>query len=188
MTPLRPITVASTMLLIFCASFALLWRQRNPAAEPARAATGVPTPAAAGVAPARPAPVGAALASASSGGQGPGPRPEVSDVPPANDSGPDMPVVVGVVHKQDVFRDSSTHFEAVWKKVNEGIISNGADRPLTVTVIDTDVPTQETTQATFVLPPRGMKHFGVPDGLTMASGDQLILRSPSYRDVTRQVP
>jgi len=188
LTQLRPMQIAATMIVVFCVSFGVLWRQRNHAGEPAplqSAALSMPPPIA--ESPVR-QPVSSGLVAQRPAERGANSRPSQMEEPAPYDSGAELPVVVGIVPKQDLFRDQSTNFEAVWKKVNEGIISNGADKPLTITVIDTDVPTQQATQATFELAKGAQRHFGTHDGLTMLSGDQLTLRSPSYRDMIQPVP
>ncbi len=185
----KNIAIAAGLLAVFCASFSIMWWQRNHIdAAPAIESAAVPPPQAA----ARPA---LPLAWAEPAAQPPAERASVMSRPAAITPAPaseevddDLPVIVGIVKKSDMFRDSSTNYEAVRKDVYEGVVSTASDKPLTITVIDTDVPTQESSQATFVLASRGERHFGMHDGLTMASGDQLTLRSPPYRDVVQQIP
>jgi hypothetical protein len=175
--------------VVFCASFGILWWQRNHANEPTALPSAAPAPP-----PTAAAPI--LLQQAQSGRLAQAPaevrsanaRPSQIEEPAPSDSDAELPVVFSIVNKPDFLRDRSSNFEGAWKKVNEGIISNGADKPLTVTVIDTDVPTQETTQATFELGKGAQRHFGVQDGLKMSKGDQLTVRSPPYRDMIQQIP
>jgi len=191
--------IAAALVAWFCVCFAYQWWHRDRNAGPTETAAAIELPPVAAPAaertPVRPA--GLAFPPTAAGASPPlapredgrprrlAPLPAPSAEP--EDAG-EMPVVVGFVHKTDIFRDSSTDYETQRRVVNEGIVSTADDKPLTITVIDTDVPTQESSQATFVLPKGGEKHFGMHDGLTMASGDQLTLRSPPYRDRVQQIP
>jgi hypothetical protein len=195
MRHLKAIYVAAALIALFCASFSIMWWRRDQLERAASDQTAsiepVPvTPPQAAVTPSLQRAPADPVAPAPAQSRILNSRP-VAAAPesPASDAdGGDLPVVVGIVKKSDIFRDSSTNYETVRKKVYEGVVSTASDKPLTITVIDTDVPSQESSQATFVLASRGEKHFGVHDGLAMASGDQITLRSPPYHDLIQQIP
>ena len=189
---LRPLTLGAVMIAVFCTSLGVLWwrgRSAVPVTE---------TPAAS--APAEPVPAPPAAPPVVVGLGPPAALPAAVPAPPrkaqptaeqsadSDPDGPELPVVVGFIRKNDVFRDASTNYISTHRWVNEGIVSNGADGQLTVTIVDTDVPTQQSTETLFDLGKGAQRHFGQRDGLTMASGDLITLKSPHYRPFTQQVP
>jgi hypothetical protein len=189
LTQLKPVHVAATMVVVFGVSLGILWWQRNHANEPAALPSAAPAPPpSTAAAPILQQAASGRLAQAPAEVRAANARPSQIEAPAPSDGDAELPVVFSIVNKPDFLRDRSTNFEGAWKKVNEGIISNGADKPLTITVIDTDVPTQEKTQATFELGKGAQRHFGVQDGLKMSSGDQLMVRSPPYHDMIQQIP
>jgi hypothetical protein len=108
----------------------------------------------------------------------------------SNYDGPDLPVVFAF-SERSVYtseEDADGNLVNASKRVKEGIISNSSDMPLTITATEVNIPTQETSQTQFVLGGGTQKHFGSDQGLKMISGDQLTLRSPSYRDSVQQIP
>jgi hypothetical protein len=97
-------------------------------------------------------------------------------------------VVLGFIQKSDLFRDASTNYITARRRVNEGVLSNVAGQPLTVTIVDTDVAKRLSTETIFDMNRGAQLHFGQRDGLTMASGDLITLKSPHYRTFTQRVP
>lgn len=76
----------------------------------------------------------------------------------------------------------------VSKRVKEGIVTNSSGQPLTITAIEMNIATQDTSQTQFVLSAGMQKHFGTDQGLKMISGDQMTLRSPTYKDLVQPIP
>jgi len=183
--------IVATMIVSFSLSFAAMWWQRRAAmlAVPVLI-TKTPRPSAPSIAPAfappapskdsphPPVPVTAPAAATA------------IDAPSNNYDGPELPVIFSVLSKSVYTAEEDAQGAAVnvTKNVNEAIVVNSSDKPLTIIVTEVNIPTQEASQAQLVLPPGGQRHFGENDGLKMVSGDQLTLRSPSYRDLTRQIP
>jgi len=189
MTQPKPMHITAMMLAVFCLSFGILWRQRHQAAPPAPQPGVVSAPPPAPTSAVLRAQAGGLLARPPASGRLAIARPSpAADAPAADDGGEPLPVIFNILHKPDYFRDRSTNYESVRKEVNEGVVSTTSSTPLTLTVIETDVRTQQTSQFSFDLAWRAQRHFGMHDGLQMSSGDQLTLRSPPYRDLVQQIP
>ena len=120
----------------------------------------------------------------------PAPETSAEDAPASNYDGPDLPVVFAFSERAvyTTEEDSDGKMINVSKRVKEGIISNSSDKPLTVTATEVNIATQETSQTQFVLGAGTQKHFGSDQGLKMISGDQMTLRSPTYRESVQQIP
>jgi hypothetical protein len=191
LTDLKPMHYAAMMTLMFILSFGMLWRKRDEGDQTVMARSAAPT------APMPPTPVSPQSRPA------PAPAPAVpqpQDVRraemrrpsqedwDADQEGEEIPVVFGIIRKVSLFRDRTTNFESVRREVNEGIVSADPGKTLTVTVIETDMQTQEAMRTTFELAKGAQRHFGAQDGLNMASGDQLRLHSPPYLDLVRTIP
>jgi len=181
----------ATMVVSFSVSFAVLWwQQRRPSPpaspSPPRAATRVGRDQLTAPPPA--APLAASHEPESEQPQAQAPR---SPAPPAHSyEGPDLPVVFGIINKmvytvEDEERGAGRN---VTRNVNEAIVSNSSDRPLTITVTELDASHTKFSQAQLLLPPGVQRHFGEDLGLKMLSGDELTLGSASYRDLIQQIP
>jgi hypothetical protein len=120
----------------------------------------------------------------------PAPSNQAQEMPTSNYDGPDLPVVFAFSERATYTAEENDEGKLVnvSKQVKEGIISNSSDGPLTITATEVNIATQETSQTQFVLSAGTQKHFGSDQGLKMISGDQLTLRSPSYRDFSQQIP
>lgn len=112
------------------------------------------------------------------------------ETPPSNYDGPDLPIVFAFSERSIYTSEEEADGNLVnaSKRVKEGIISNSSDKPLTITATEVNIATQETSQAQFVLSGGSQKHFGSDQGLKMNPGDQVTLRSPSYKDFVQQIP
>jgi hypothetical protein len=185
-------TIIAVMIVSFSLSLAVLWRQQKPAIPPARSP--IPT------VPVRlnPSEVTAAVSTAQSRVARETQRdpphslvPQRSAMPPAHSyEGPDLPVVFGIINKsvyttEDDERGVPTN---VTRNVNEAIVSNSSDRPLTITITEVDPSQKKFSQAQLALPPGVQRHFGENLGLQMLSGDELTLGSASYRDLISRIP
>jgi hypothetical protein len=188
----QKIVFAVTMISVFVVSFGIMWRQRAAmesqvtVTAPAAPADGTPSVGSSSPAPRHsfaesPRLIAAPARAANS-------RAPAIETPPSNDDGPELPVALSIVNKDVYIRNESTDFVAVRRNVNEAIVSNSGDKPLVITAIETYIPTQEASQTQFSLAKGGQKHFGVEDGLNMLAGDQLTLRSPSFRELSQQIP
>jgi hypothetical protein len=111
-------------------------------------------------------------------------------VPPSNYEGLPLPVMFNIVNKSVYTTEETPQgtTESMTKRVNEAIIFNTSEGSLSITVLDVNVPTQETSQTQFMLPKGAQKHFGVDQGLKMQSGDQITLRSANFRDLETRIP
>jgi len=109
---------------------------------------------------------------------------------PMNSDGPDLPVTLYVVPTTVSIKEEGPDgvTRRVNKSVNEAIISNESEQVLTITAVDVNPSTGESTQAEFVLGLNGQKHLNIDDGVTLSAGDELSLRSPFFRDRTQSIP
>jgi hypothetical protein len=185
--------IIATMILSFSCAFALMWWQRKP--EPWSSLAPESAPARPLVAVPAYADTGAQFAAARDPGNTGVAVKRVAakaaeadaETPPSNYDGPPLPVVF-VLGKSHVYEEEPDGGAATRKRLNEGIIFNSSDKPLTLTAIEVNLPTMETSQAQFVLTPGMQKHFSVDDGLKMISGDQITLRASSFQDMTKSIP
>jgi hypothetical protein len=180
------------MIFVFCTSLGLLWwRARSPVSEAGMPAASAPSGLTAASPYTRPVVVGLGEA-ATAPPAAPEPLPkaqlEAAEFSDSNPNGPELPVVLGFIQKSDLFRDASTNYITARRRVNEGVLSNVAGQPLTVTIVDTDVAKRLSTETIFDMNRGAQLHFGQRDGLTMASGDLITLKSPHYRTFTQRVP
>jgi hypothetical protein len=111
-------------------------------------------------------------------------------IPTDNYTGADLPVVFAFSERTVYTTEEQADGEPVnvTKKIKEAIISNSSDQMLTITATEVNIPTQESSIAQIVLPAGTQKHFGLDEGLKMISGDQVTLRSPSYRNLVQLIP
>ena len=116
--------------------------------------------------------------------------PKAQEAPPSNYDGPVLPIVFAFSERYVYTAEDNDEGNPVnvSKRVKEGIISNTSDKPLTITATEVNIATQEASQTQIVLGAGTQKHFGTDLGLKMISGDQMTLRSPSYRDFVQQIP
>jgi hypothetical protein len=119
-------------------------------------------------------------------------RPEPSAAPPEtpNYDAPELPIVFAFSERSAYVAEENAagNLVNVTKRLKEGIITNSSDKYLSITAIEVNLPTQETSQIQLVLSPGAQKHFGTEQGLKMISGDQLTLRSSDHRDSVQQIP
>jgi hypothetical protein len=117
-------------------------------------------------------------------------RIQPQETPPTNYDGPDLPIVFAFSERSlyTTEEDAEGNLVNASKRVKEGIISNSSDKPLTITATEVNIATQETSQTQFVLSGGTQKHFGTEQGLKMIAGDQMTLRSLSYKDFVQQIP
>jgi hypothetical protein len=115
---------------------------------------------------------------------------KAQETPPSNYDGPVLPVVFAFSERYVYTTEDNEEGNPVnvSKRVKEGIISNTSDKPLTITATEVNIATQETSQTQIVLGAGTQRHFGTDLGLKMISGDQMTLRSPSFRDLVQQIP
>jgi hypothetical protein len=169
----------------------LYWSGRNaglaPAVEPV-AATSPPTPLP--PAPVSPLNLEPVAPQPEPVRDPPASRVQAQETSPANYDGPDLPIVFAFSARSiyTTEEDTDGNLSNVSKRVTEGVISNSSGKPLTITATEVNIATQETSQTQFVLSPGTQKHFGLDQGLKMISGDQMTLRSPTYKDFVQQVP
>jgi hypothetical protein len=130
------------------------------------------------------------VASAKVQERAPAAAPKAQETPPSNYDGPVLPVVFAFSERYVYTTEDNEEGNPVnvSKRVKEGIISNTSDKPLTITATEVNIATQETSQTQIVLGAGAQKHFGTDMGLKMISGDQMTLRSLSYRDLVQQIP
>ena len=119
----------------------------------------------------------------------PVPSNQVQEMPTSNYDGPDLPIVFAFSERSiyTTEEDGDGKMVNVSKHVKEGIISNSSDKPLTITATEVNIATQETSQMQFVLGAGTQKHIGPDQGLKMIPGDQMTLRSPTYRESVQLV-
>jgi hypothetical protein len=166
----------------------LYWSQKNAAPAPAPvASTSPPTPAP--VAPSIPELLVAQLPIERVRDR-PASSTQARETPPSNYDGPDLPIIFAFSERSAYTTEENDEGNMinVTKRVKEGIITNSSDKPLIITAIEVNIPTQDTSQTQFVLSGGAQKHFGADNGLKMISGDQMTLRSPSYKDFVQPIP
>jgi hypothetical protein len=182
-----------TVAITFTIAFSIMWRQRQTpqvpvvAAVPERATNAdspVPRPVRQSMTAmqgwqASPAPTTRSRSAPDSG---------VAEDPPSNFDAPELPVMFNIIRTSTYVNDDNHEGVKISKDVNEGIIFNSSEAALNITVTEVNLPTMESSQAQFTLAKGNQKHFGVAQGLQMMSGDQITLRSPSYRDITQPIP
>ena len=118
-------------------------------------------------------------------------RPEPNSAPESpNYDAPELPIVFAFAERMlyTTEENDSGSLVNVSKRIKEGVITNSSDKPLSITAIEVNLPTQETSQIQLLLGAGAQKHFGPEQGLKMISGDQLTLRSASYRESVQQIP
>jgi hypothetical protein len=196
----RDLHVTSTVLIsvaLGCA--ALYWSGRSPAPEPA-ATAGAPVVPAASVVhtqTSKPEPeVQSAHQCENLRDDGPGGarrhqedrRQREADA--SHEDGPELPIVFAFAERSIYTTEDDDQGSPVnvTKRVKEAVITNSSSETLTVTATEINLPTQESSQAQFFLGGGMQKRFGTEQGLKMNSGDQLTLRSSSYRDSVQQIP
>jgi hypothetical protein len=118
----------------------------------------------------------------------PGPNTALPETP--NYDAPELPIVFAFSERTlyTTEENDAGSLVNVSKRIKEGVITNSSDKPLSVTAIEVNLPTQETSQIQLLLGAGAQKHFGPEQGLKMISGDQLTLRSASYRESVQQIP
>ena len=188
-----------TMAVSFAVTFSILWWQRKTADLTApmaglthTARTSSPESMPTGGPEQQPLPIasrGASAEASSVSKQGAAHKESQAEAPANNYDAPELPVmfVFGTSPMIVQPEEGSGGVRAV-KEMNDGIVSNLSENPLSLAVTEVNVSTQETWQAQISLAKGGMMHFGVNQGLKMQSGDQITLRSPSFRDLTRDIP
>jgi len=184
--------IAVTILVGVAVSCAALYWQRNrplpPSDIPHAAAIASVATESAATAPAlnRPAPPPATTPEAVH----PAPKPKPDEIPGDNYAGDDLPVVFAISERTIYTTEEKADGELVnvTKRVKEGVISNSSEQLLTITATEVDIPTQESSTAQIILPAGAQKHFGTDQGLKMISGDQITLRSRSYRNLVQLIP
>lgn len=185
-------SIPITMTASFVVTLGILLWQRKAVDMPP------PAPPPAPVQPPAPARVTMSPAQIDPGSQVRAPAiPRVRAAPAANDgaqqsnsAGADLPVILDMARTTVSVREEGPDgaLHRVSKDVNDAVISNTSDQVLTITAIDANPSTEESTQTQFVLGPNGQKHLNIDDGLSLLAGDQLTLRSPPFRDRTQQMP
>jgi hypothetical protein len=166
----------------------LYWSGKNAAPAPIPSTSPATPLPPAPVAPLIPTPMVAGPADRASVPPVPGNR--AQETPSDNYDGPDLPIVFAFSERATYTAEENDEGKLVnvSRQVKEGIISNSSGEPLTITATEVNIATQETSQTQFVLSAGTQKHFGSNQGLKMLSGDQLTLRSPSYKDFSQQIP
>lgn len=106
---------------------------------------------------------------------------------PRVDPGAEMPVVFSVV-KTTAYTRGDEDASYRMTPTNEAVVLNSSDKPLSLTLIELHLPTMESTRFEFLLPAGSQRHVGPEQGMKFTSGDQLTLRSPSFRDILQQIP
>ena len=167
----------------------LYWSGRNAAPARVASTSSSPTPLPdAPVAPSMPKPL---VVQPIEGVQNPPvSRIPAQETPPGNYDRPDLPVIFAFAERSLYVAEENDQGEMinVSKRVKEGVITNSSDKPLTITALEVNIPTQDTAQTQFVLSAGAQRHFGADQGLKMISGDQMTLRSPSFKDLVQPIP
>jgi hypothetical protein len=70
----------------------------------------------------------------------------------------------------------------------EGSIENVSESDVSITLSVMGGQTQTVSRSTLAVPSQSRIVFGRDDGLNLASGDQITLASPTYSDLSQQVP
>jgi hypothetical protein len=120
----------------------------------------------------------------------PAPEQKTDEAQTDDYTGAELPVVFAFSERTVYTTEEQPDGEPVnvTRRIKEGIISNASDQTLIITATEVNIPTQESSTAQIVLPARTQKHFGTDQGLKMISGDQVTLRSPSYRNFVQLIP
>jgi hypothetical protein len=165
----------------------LYWSGRN--AAPARVASTSSSPAPLPNAPVAPS-IPAVVQPIERVQDRPVSRIQAQETPPGNYDRPDLPVIFAFAERSLYVAEENDQGEMinVSKRVKEGVITNSSDKPLTITALEVNIPTQDTAQTQFVLSAGAQRHFGADQGLKMISGDQMTLRSPSFKDLVQPIP
>lgn len=188
---LRPGTLplVVTMLMSFIISFSVMWWQRKQAPRAPQGPTAPGTsilhsiPGPASLQAERPAGVRSAL--------GPGTvtvGTQATENASDSEVKPELPVMFNIVKTTAYVDDENRAGAKIAKDVYEAIVSNGAEKTLDFTVVETNLPTMEKSESEFTLAPGNQRHFGVGQRLKMLSGDELTLRSHGYREITKSIP
>jgi hypothetical protein len=109
--------------------------------------------------------------------------------PPSNDDGPMLPVIFSIVSR-DVYGAEETpdgSMQNVTNKVTEVLLVNSSDQRLNITATEVDSD-HGISQAQISIAEGAQRRIGVNQGLKMASGAEITLRSNPYRDLKQQVP
>ncbi len=184
---LAAVTVAAS----FAATFSYLWLHSVPnlpaASPPLIQPSGPPS-----VDPPlkRPPPI-AAPAPAPAETQAASRPAATSAVPAANLDGPTLPVLVSFANVPDPSANREENSEgglADDKTRNQLDISSTSEQLLAVTVIDVNVAAQKSSSTQVLLSPNGQAHINSDAGLPIASGDEITLRSPGFRDMSQKAP
>jgi hypothetical protein len=118
----------------------------------------------------------------------PSPR---AGVPASEEGAPPLPVMLAVTshtaqrHSDDADGSAATGPPGTEWQVD---LYSSLDRYLVVTVVSVNVSTRKTTQTDVVLQPSAQSHVGSESGLSLEPGDQVIVRSSGYHEVTQVVP
>jgi hypothetical protein len=184
------LAVTGLAILGFAVTFAVVsWVQREPGARlalPARASVGRVWSSLVSHSSTPPSPV-AAAAPAPSRPAMPAAAEQGIEVPPSDDAGPPLPVMLAFSsHPGDADADNATP-PGPAGVVRQVDLYNTSDEPLAVTVLALDVPTQETTRAQVFMSPHALGHVGTEAGLKLDPGNQVALRSRGYRELTGTV-
>jgi hypothetical protein len=112
------------------------------------------------------------------------------EVPPSDNTGPILPLMFAISShpgsRQDAADDDpNPTAQPLARQVD---LVNNSSVALKVTVLAMNLPTQQTTRAELFLPPNAQAHMGSESGLKLESGDQVILRSRGYQELTETVP
>jgi hypothetical protein len=114
-----------------------------------------------------------------------------TEVPPADDTGPPLPLLFAISSHPGAMRDDDeddtdrTEPSGIARQVD--LFNNSGD-PLDITVLAVDVPTQMTTRAQLLVRPHAQAHIGTESGLKLESGYQVTLRSRGYQEMSQVVP
>lgn len=112
------------------------------------------------------------------------------EVPPYDVSGPPLPVMLATsshAGRAEDDADGDTVDSNRVVLVRQVDLVNESDEPLEITVLATDVPTQETTQAQLFVPPHAQAHVDSESGLKLEPGYQVALRSRGFQELTQTV-
>jgi hypothetical protein len=199
MTRLQTLTIVVAMIVSFVVTVAMLLPQQRGdslrlaslgrasgggerqalatrAGQPAAPAP-VPAPAMPAAAPA--APIVAASRAAA----------DDTAAPPAaslqrHAEGPELPLIVTIRDKALVTAEERA--AGIPKKLVT--LFNSSGKPLDLSVIDLNPPTQESSSSRLNLRGGMQGYSGTDSGLKMSSGDELVIQSPGYRDMSLTVP
>lgn len=100
-----------------------------------------------------------------------------------------LPVIFSIVSR-DVYGAEETpdgSMQNVTNKVTEVLLVNSSDQRLNITATEVDSD-HGISQAQISIAEGAQRRIGVNQGLKMASGAEITLRSNPYRDLKQQVP